>query len=531
MHNKIILANVELIKDTQNEIFVGYCTCDIPQHFHLDCSHILYFKNSRNYIKYSNYTVRDPSLTREAYYEYYNSIKLKLPSIGKHFETKLEIISVDQNKFEVEGSIEIENKKTTSGIIPIRDMICKSNENTFSIDEPTNTTNEIKKNVLIYYKLIEEQNENQNSLKRKLSQEKDFLYNSLLQELENNEKLFEKQSKFTIRTVYASQIDSLKKKKEIESKPKSIDKKKLDSKMKQKEDKKIEHIMKKETNSTDDDAIITKYHSKFDKLNGKEFMKDNKQNIVPKKPTSITEMICDEEEAKNVKTELADWFKQLDRNDKTCVKKAQKFIRNRSDIEQKNLTSSATYFLKTKFNHEWLNPFKLDLIVKYLNDQIKINKKDIFIIESNYKSTQHILNWIELNPEKNLFIYPEFYGRDDSGHWVLNILLKEERKIYIVDSLQPVRQRKCLFSKTFPDHECFVVKNIPRQKGVECGYWVCFYMFLIVKFLHDFNEFHFVINDVSEDFFGLFCKFLNTFCNEICSTLARLPKPRLDEYP
>ena len=242
-------------------------------------------------------------------------------------------------------------------------------------------------------------------------------------------------------------------------------------------------------------------------------------------------MICDEEEAKNVKTELADWFKQLDRNDKTCVKKAQKFIRNRSDIEQKNLTSSATYFLKTKFNHEWLNPFKLDLIVKYLNDQIKINKKDIFIIESNYKSTQHILNWIELNPEKKLFIYPEFYGRDDSGHWVLNILLKEERKIYIVDSLQPVRQRKCLFSKTFPDHECFVVKNIPRQKGVECGYWVCFYMFLIVKFLHDFNEFHFVINDVSEDFFGLFCKFLNTFCKEICSTLARLPKPRLDEYP
>ena len=107
-----------------------------------------------------------------------------------------------------------------------------------------------------------------------------------------------------------------------------------------------------------------------------------------------------------------------------------------------------------------------------------------------------------------MFIYPEFSGVDRAGHWILIILIKNERKIFILDSLQSLSRRTCLFSKTFPDHECFIVRGIPKQKRSSMWILYLLYIFIILKFINDFNEFHCVINDVFEEFFDSFYEFM-----------------------
>ena len=56
---------------------------------------------------------------------------------------------------------------------------------------------------------------------------------------------------------------------------------------------------------------------------------------------------------------------------------------------------------------------------------------------------------------------------------------KEENEIRIYNSLPETTPRNYQYHLAYPKTLLYVVEGLPRQKGLDCGYWSLFYTFIV----------------------------------------------------
>lgn len=144
---------------------------------------------------------------------------------------------------------------------------------------------------------------------------------------------------------------------------------------------------------------------------------------------------------------------------------------------------------------------------------MKYVANDIFIISSSFISPEKI-NELANNSSCNIILYPEFSGCDESGHWKLNVYLKNENIIYLIDSLKPTYSRTCMFTKAFPEAtNAYLIRGIVRQHGLTCGYWCIFYIFIICA-TKSVNGIGKIVTELNY-LFNVFIKYVIDYTNEI----------------
>jgi hypothetical protein len=77
----------------------------------------------------------------------------------------------------------------------------------------------------------------------------------------------------------------------------------------------------------------------------------------------------------------------------------------------------------------------------------------------------------------------QFIDGYSMGHWILTMYIvngKEEgeNEIRIYNSLPETKPRNYQFHLAYPNTPLYIVEGLPRQQGLDCGYWSLFYAFI-----------------------------------------------------
>lgn len=279
----------------------------------------------------------------------------------------------------------------------------------------------------------------------------------------------------------------------------------------------------KEIQSDDDDIIITKYHSKIHSETTNSLMKESIQHEIEEKQKyvktvdRIPQVSETSEDVMMYVNQIKEWLNETH----DCTTKSRNFFQNIKNGKKKNIIRScATEISTNRWDDICIHPDYLQWFISYLKTFIKLNELNIHFIRSNTINKNDIREKVERKKEWEFILYTQFDGNDQNGHWLLNLIIKSLKTIVILNSLPEWKPKSYLLHDSFPEYECIELNSIPKQKGCDCGYWVMYYCFLIIRFKVPLHHLHTVLFMTSSEYFDKFKKFLLDFCKGIVNCAA-----------
>ena len=125
------------------------------------------------------------------------------------------------------------------------------------------------------------------------------------------------------------------------------------------------------------------------------------------------------------------------------------------------------------------------------------------IIKQNNQNAQDVIQIVNDNHRKKKFLIPQHIDANDEpdfidvdnemideneeseriprvGHWILTVYVPRINEIFVLNSLQSYSPKTYLAKEAFPSAKMTFLTRLPKQVGgVDCGYWVWFYIFLL----------------------------------------------------
>ena len=533
-----------------------FCECGIPQNSYMKCCHAMYLDKKMNIKKIiidnicfeesvEIFSIDDILLNDENYCKYYDSVQMKVANLTNDFIKYNEYVITDtkKNHFPVQtssiyhsgfdnhdyGKGEIIHKMTDIGkkkideneqyekiknkIIETID-ISKELKNPFFVDKiklknqlssilllpqpKLHQTKQIQQKSSKFEQVKEKRNEKISSkakcskkiCKKKTMKQNQQLANESLNDLDSEEILSDVlKQKQSSRNVENEQSDhSI----SIDSKPTTSE------------------LSKMERRTMNEFSVHTKYDYIVYKKNPDE------QQIV----NDIKLFLSTQEH--HIDVLVGEFFEFLKPNEKEDCD--DKFKTKKQNI--KLLKDQIKGFSEAPNCMGMLSSLESSYFDRYINYLLQENKK-IMKISNEHCNILDIKQKID-NSHCELVLYEQFdfNSRDKSatadeygGHWILNVLEKNTKTIFILNSLSTWKPKAYRLHEVFPDYEVVEVYMI-QQKGVTCGFWMYFYIFIIVYFTSSIQGISNIVIRI-QSFFESFKKFVKQFTEKLKELLLK----------
>ena len=500
--------NIEIVREHINQLNGKKeycCTCGIPQNLNIECSHVLFV--TKDWKDKNNYSfTKIQILSEENYKEFYKQQSLIIPPLGKEFITTSEYVSTNQSKrsendtnilnvsrlshSDKKGKIEIEIPEKISEKIPEPQNQINIKEVEMKVEKYNNLEKWKSPFIFdpkeVYETLKKEMKININDIK--IESPKQQINESERKEIEN--KSHDSGSKKSDKSVSKIKREETKEsKKESKKEMKTIVSRKEVPEMKE-----IKEKRKKES----------KYYSSFGKTNCN-IIETIKYDTFP--VNDIYQKI--EKGFEKILVSYNPEINEITLNENLMKKYVERYWIKLEIGKKRRFKSwfkSGDYVSNlNNYIHPWLFEF-----IFQIYENMMISDKNILFISSAVKRINDIKKYANKS-EARYICYPQFSGNDAAGHWRLNIYDKMSKIVYILDSLHCyLNKSSYTLYQAFEESECCVIKGIPQQEGVTCGYNVLFFLLIVSCFSKSIDGLIELINK-SYHYFKAYCKFIHQF--------------------
>ena len=412
--NGYTIATVEFRKSENVEKGICYCSCGIPQNLHIECAHMKFIKIKRQCYEWGGFELLDPYTSFENYFNYYESIEIRIPTIPKGFITTIERIQMDEKKIETD-LLKSGSKEGKIGKEDIRSFTTNEYDSFKTNKTELFESKELEDIKREYSLLKKEEIEDKKSLKNKSIKDPQKIIELINNKLLLSEYQFGKKMKGKKQFV----IEKI----ESDEYMKKVLEMKNEKKRKEQNDKE-ETSLKDEKNESDieDNAIIDKV-VKRNKIQPK--IEKRKQSDEVKCQTKLINKIpgeIDETILKKYTEDIKEWIdKSID-----FKKEAKNFI--------KKIQSHYMHTFKSYIKEIYLNGLPYSCIpstyfywfISFLENTAKKKSVNINIVTSVNESIEEIESTIKMIDNWDIILYTQFMNPVELGHWILNILDKKQ---------------------------------------------------------------------------------------------------------